>query len=225
MRALHLLPVLLPLAIACAASGPAAPPPADPLTTATPSELYETGIRYANQGDFVRAEQYLSSAIDRGYSEAEALPQLVKVCLVSSRYRSALSYALPYLDRNPDAWRLRYLVASIHLGIGDGEAARRELETVVQQVPDSAQPRYLLAVVLRDSVGQPDAARVHFERYLELDPEGDHGAEVRASLRKLERSATPIPQPASTPDEPEGQPLPTETPAAPADTGSTKEEQ
>lgn len=192
-RTLHAHLVLVALALALAAAPactraprPAGPPPGDPLASVRGSDLYRRGVALARAGDFVRAEQYLTTAIARGYPEARALPALLRVCVASSRLRAALGHAEPYLERNPDAWSLRYLVASIYLGVGEADRARESLERVIADAPDQAGPHYLLAIVLRDELGDRPGAARHFASYLALAPRGPHAAEVRAAVRAIE---------------------------------------
>jgi tetratricopeptide (TPR) repeat protein len=180
------------LAGACSHSRPRpAPPPGDPLAGVRAAALYQRGLFLAQAGDFVRAEQYLSSAIARGYPEERALPALLRVCVASSRLRSALVHAEPYLERHPTAWSLRFLVASIYLGVGDPERARASLERVIADAPAQAEPHYMLGVVLRDEVGDRPGAARRFERYLALAPGGAHAAEVRAAMPALREPVVP----------------------------------
>ncbi|HEY8431529.1 MAG TPA: hypothetical protein VIL20_24280, partial [Sandaracinaceae bacterium] len=111
----------LALALLAAACGGAArqggAPPPDPLETVTAEQLYAQGVSLGRSGDYVRAEQYLVAAIDRGYPEERALPALMAVCVEASRLTAALAYAEPFLARHPTHWPLRLLVASIHMGL------------------------------------------------------------------------------------------------------------
>jgi tetratricopeptide (TPR) repeat protein len=180
---------------------PAGPPPGDPLASVRASDLYRRGVALARAGDFVRAEQYLTTAIARGYPEARALPALLRVCVASSRLRAALGHAEPYRQRNPDAWSLRYLVASIYLGVGESDRARESLERVIADAPRQADPHYLLGIVLRDELGDRAEAARHFASYLALAPRGAHAAEVRAAVRAIdaEPPARPAKQRAAHP--------------------------
>jgi predicted Zn-dependent protease len=146
----------------------------------------------ARAGDLVRAEQYLTASIERGYPEANVLPALIRVCLADSRMRSALSHAEPYLERHPTAWSLRYLVGSIYLGIGEIDRARAELERVIADAPDQPDAYYLLGVVLRDELGDRAGAARRFARYLELAPDGDRADEVQQSLAALREPVAPV---------------------------------
>lgn len=146
-------------------------------------DLARRGKAAAAAGDSVRAEQYLSLAIERGASERELLPTLLSVCLSSSRLRAALNHARPYLERNPDDDQLRYLVASIHLSLGQEDQARAGLELLLNRNPESADGHYLFGIV--ESNGNVEAAREHFRQYLHVAPQGRHAPEVRSRLSEL----------------------------------------
>lgn len=144
--------------------------------------LYDRGVQLANEGDLTRAEQYLAAAIQRGAPVERVLPRLLRVCVTAQRYRAAIEYARPYLERHPEAWALRYLIATIHIGLSEPHAARRHLELVLQYNPRHAEAHFTLAMLLRDDLGDPAAADEHFRRYLELEPDGQHAQEARAGL-------------------------------------------
>jgi len=201
--------LLLALCAGCVESTPKPTgTPGDPLKTVPANELFRRGIALGNAGDLIRAEQYLAAAIDHGYPAERALPPLLRVCVASSRLRAALGHAEPYLQEHPEAWSLRYLVASIYLGIGEVDEARASLERVIADAPDQPDAYFLLGVVLRDGVGDRPGAARRFERYLELAPEGQHVIEARAALVALRQPVVPVP-PAAPPrpsHEPEAAP-------------------
>ena len=178
-------------------SASGAPVP-DPLQDAESRELFERGVALAQQGDLLRAEQYLASAIDRGYDEAEALPVLLRVCVASSRIASAIRYAEPYLAHHPDDWGLRYLVASLYLGVGDLDAARGHLDRILEARPGAAAPHYLMGVTLRRMAVDGESRR-HLRRYLALAPEGEFADEVRGMLAEPELPVYEVAPPAASP--------------------------
>jgi len=199
--------MVLALAAACAeAPAKKEGTPGDPLKSVPAAELYRRGIALGEAGDLIRAEQYLAAAIDRGYPAEKALPPLMRVCLASSRLRAALSHAEPYLEQHPDAWSLRYLVASIQMGIGNVDDARSSLERVIQDAPDQPDAYFLLGVLLRDDVGDRAAAAERFERYIELAPRGQHASEARAALFALRQPVQPMPAPQTAPPAQEAAP-------------------
>lgn len=161
--------------------------PGDPLAETPAATLFQRGVELRRSGDYVRAEQYLAAARDRGHDASAVVYELVGVCIDAARYRAALRYAVPHLERNPDDWALRYLVASLYLAVGETPRARDELERVVADRPDEPEPRFLLAIVWADYLQQPGAAAAHLEAYLALAPDGRHAAEARARLHRPEQ--------------------------------------
>lgn len=182
-RPIHALTLacIFPLA-GCGNSPAPRPHPGDPLADVPAERLFELGGQYASQGDLVRGEQYLALAIRKGYPEAAGLPKLIEVCVRASRLRAAIAYAEPSLQREPDNWRLRLLVASLHIGVRDIPMAQRELAVVLRIAPDQPSGHYISAVISRDETQETQAARAHFQRYLELAPDGNHASEARAFL-------------------------------------------
>ena len=147
------------------------------------AELFRQGQRAAEQGDTVRAEQYLSMANDRGFDASKALPSMLRVCLSSSRLRAALNHAEPYLREHPNDRSLRYLVATIHLGLGQLDDARIDLSRLISNDSNYANAHYLLGVL--ESGANVRVAPVHFRKYLELAPQGEHAVEVQSRLKDL----------------------------------------
>jgi tetratricopeptide (TPR) repeat protein len=176
----------------------------DPLNDIEPSELFRRGVVLAQHGDFVRAEQYLLAARNRGFEEGRVIPPLMEVCVRASRLSAAVGYAEPYLESHPSDWPLRVLVGSIHLGLGHLGEARRHLEIAARDGraaaeaegrAEPAEAHYLLGIVMREQAEIVEAC-AHFARYAELEPNGTHAEEVRAILAEPEpHQATPVPPP------------------------------
>ena len=152
-------------------------------TSRNAAELFRRGEQAAEQGDTVRAEQYLSMALDRGFDEKKVLPIMLRVCLSSSRLRAALNHAEPYLRENPNDRSLRYLVATIHLGLGQLDDARIDLNHLLRLESSNANAYYLLGVL--ESGAHVQEAPKYFRKYLELAPQGEHAIEVRSRLTDL----------------------------------------
>lgn len=153
-------------------------------------QLANDGEGAATAGDFTRAEQYLSAALQRGAPPERILPRLLRVCINAHRYRAAVEYARPYLAEHEEAWALRFLVASIHVGLNEPLTASRHLELVLRHNPNHADSEFLLGSLLRDDLQNPGAADLHFRRYLELAPDGEHASAARAGLlRRVDEAA------------------------------------
>ncbi len=146
--------------------------------------LFQQGSDAARNGDTLRAEQYLSLALDAGFDQRKILPLMLQVCLQSSRLRSALDHAEPYLLQHPEDRALRYLVATIHLSLGQIEEARLNLEELLRTDTRDADAHYLLGI-LEMRLAPSDAAD-HLQMYLSLTPAGRRSAEVKSRLIELE---------------------------------------
>jgi len=145
--------------------------------------LFGQGVAAADRGDSVRAEQYLSLALDRGYPRERVLPVLLKVCLASSRLRAALDHAEPYLREHPEQDALRFLVANIHLGLGQEEQALTELDRLLRHNPRFEEAHFLHGVLLLER--EPKLSIEAFRTYLDLAPHGAHAPEARSRLSEL----------------------------------------
>lgn len=214
MRLVVLSLIALPLVLGCGAgAATSARPPAagDP----SAGVLEARGRLAASHGDSVRAEQYLALALERGAKRSRVLPLLLRACLSSSHLRAAINYAEPYLRDHPRDRALRYLVATMHVGLGQSDAARRHLELLLHDQPGDTDAHYLLGVL--DSANDPDAARNQFRKYLDGAPTGRRAAEVRSRLAELDLdSGVPAPAEQLVGD------APTPVPSTPAENGDPR---
>jgi tetratricopeptide (TPR) repeat protein len=158
-------------------------PTRDPLESVSARDLYVTGVELARSGDLVRAEHYLSTALRRGHSGDEVFPALIRVCLDASMYSAALHHARSYLGHRGQDWRLRFLVASLDIAVGDYDRARNELEQVVALAPDRPEPQFALGQLLATRLSDPAGAMPHLRRYLKVRSTGVHAAEAEGLLR------------------------------------------
>jgi tetratricopeptide (TPR) repeat protein len=181
------------LCAACATTQPQSRPSKlreDPIQKVAATDLYQQGVALYQQGDLIRAEQYFSASMTHGYPARAVLPALLKTCLAGSRIRAAAHYAAQHLEKSPEDWGLRYVLASLHMSLGNHDSARRELLRVTQAWPRFSSAHYLLAVLYRDDLLDVKAARSAFGQYLRLDPHGEHAAEAREFLRQKEPAFT-----------------------------------
>jgi tetratricopeptide (TPR) repeat protein len=148
----------------------------------TPEKLFERGKLFARVGDYTRAAQYLNGALDAGAPPDEVLPVLMKVYIVSGRFRLAIQAGEQQLTKTPEAHALRFLVGTLYAAIGDNDRARENLERVVRAQPGHAEAHYALAVLLRDGANDLVGADEHFRAYLKLEPNGPHAEEAKGSL-------------------------------------------
>lgn len=148
----------------------------------THEKLFERGKMFAQVGDLTRAEEYFSAALERGASDAEVFPWLVRVCMQDARYRLALKHTEEHLRKHPgdtDALRIQ---GSLYFAIGDGAHAEQTLLRVAGAAPADAETQFMLAVLYRDLLKDEARARARFRSYLQLAPSGKHAEEARGNM-------------------------------------------
>lgn len=150
----------------------------------TKEKLFERGKLFARVGDYTRASQYLTAALDAGAKPDDVLPILMRVYVVSGRYRTAIQLGEEELTKYPEKHALRFLVGTLYAAVGRLDMARDHLERVLAAKPKHAGAHYAMGVLLRDGENDPVGADQHFREYLKLEPTGAHAEEARGSLLK-----------------------------------------
>src|SRR5262249_20526300 len=77
---------------------------------------------------------------------------------------------------------VRFARATIEMAVDEPQAAKVDLEAILQREPNDPNAHFALAMVLRDKLDDVQAANVHFRRYLESRPNGANAEHARASL-------------------------------------------
>lgn len=179
-------------------------------------ELYERGRAFAAVGDFTRAEEYFSAALDSGGDAQKLIPLILYCCMQDGRYVLAAQYAEEHLQRHPNDYRTRFVLGSIYAGLGQEAPAERELKRVVETKPDEPEAHYALAKILWDgtkkSYGEADR---HFREYLRLSPSGPHAAEAKEHLLHTVPEAAPSAKTSPTAPTPLNESAPVPQPLAP----------
>ena len=149
-----------------------------------PDRLLELGRAHRRAGDATRAEQYFAAVLDsRGATEpqrAAALKEVLATCIEAQRFRVAIDYAEPELRKHPDDVTLLRLVATLAAAAGDGLKARESYERLLVRAPNDPEAELGFARVLRDSFADRREATLHFDRYLQLAPNGPYAQEARS---------------------------------------------
>lgn len=148
-------------------------------------KLYERGRAFAAVGDQTRAEQYLAAAVAAGGDSQKITPLLMAVCVEAQKYRVAIDYGQAHLRKYPDDTRLRHLVGTMHMALGEGAQAKSSFEEVLKRSPDAAETHYALGVLYRDIDHDLLRADQHFRAYIRNNPAGPHAQDARASLLKV----------------------------------------
>lgn len=173
------------LVVGCASASSPAQTPRTVRTPESSMELLAAGKRAMGHGDDVRAEHYLTLAMGDEHTSREALQLLMETCIRAARYSAALGHAKRYLHRHAEDVDLRYLVATLHDALGQPRLARQELTRVLTVEPSHGDAHYLAAHIFHQAGNEPIRARFHGERYLEVEPGGEHAPEITAMLEDL----------------------------------------
>jgi Tfp pilus assembly protein PilF len=110
----------------CGAAQQRAPAPstaARSLGVAQAGVFAARGLTLLEQGDHVRAEQYLMLALRAGYDEHALIDPLLTSCIASNRLRAALSHADRYLARNATSARVLYVKEALERALAPSEVS------------------------------------------------------------------------------------------------------
>ena len=144
--------------------------------------LAERGKAYAEEGDYTRAEQYLSGALANGADPHELLPPLLHACVAAGHLRLATEYAETQLARDPNDSHLRFVAGALEASVGSRVDARKHLEQAAADLPKDAHVQFHVATFFRDDLNDKVSADPYFREYLKLAPKGEYADEARASL-------------------------------------------
>lgn len=180
------LGIILPCLTHCAT-----PSAAERRVTATEEKMSEArdankllarGRAFYRVGDLTRAIQYFNDAIKSGANESVVARPLMLAYVEAGQYRSAIQFGQDYLRRQPNDYRLHYLVASMLVAVGNHHQAVDYFKNVIRLNGKFADAHFGLGVIYRDQEVSPLLADEHFRAYLALEPEGSHADEAKATL-------------------------------------------
>jgi tetratricopeptide (TPR) repeat protein len=150
----------------------------------TADKLFARGQGFAQVGDWTRAEEYLSLALDAGGDPRKIVPPLLAACIQGQKYRVAIQYGTNYLRQFPDDAGTRFIVATLYLAVDEHALAKENLLLVLSKDANNAEAHFALGVTLRDGEGDYSGADKQFREYLRLAPRGKHAKEANAGLLK-----------------------------------------
>ncbi len=104
----------------------------------------------------------------------------------SSQWLKAIEYYSRALTIDPKNADVRVDRAIAYHSSGQNDEARKELQRVTREQPNHKNAWLNLGVVMRETGDRAGALRA-WEKYLELDPQGDHAAGVRQEIESLKQ--------------------------------------
>jgi len=162
---------------------------AAPLATANPvvesqQQLLASAQRAQQEGDSLRAQQYLLAALQRGADQKRVLPWLLRLYVADGQYRSAIERVHEGLRLRDDDLELRLLLASLYRATELETLAAQQYEEVLQRAPSQARAHFELAMMLHESGSDAARADRHFRAFLALAPDGPEALAARTRLLK-----------------------------------------
>src|SRR5258705_307828 len=138
-------------------------------------------------GPIVQMVQGYKQALGKNPKDLDALVGLANLEFDSQQWAHAIDYysrALAIDGKNAD---VRVDRAIAYHATGKNDLAKKELVRVIREKPDHKNAWLNLGVVNRE-LGDRAGAITAWERYLEMDPQGEHAADVRQEIDSLKRA-------------------------------------
>ena len=138
-------------------------------------------------GPVVQMVQGYKQALAKNPKDLDALVGLANLEFDSQQWAHAIEYysrALAIDGKNAD---VRVDRAIAYHAVGQNDLAKKELVRVIREKPDHKNAWLNLGVVNRE-LGDRAGAIKAWERYLQIDPQGEHAADVRQEIESLKRA-------------------------------------
>jgi len=137
-----------------------------------------------DRGDSQTAEHLFRQAVDLEPNMAAALTNLGNLVYRQGELEEAKKLYERALEHDPIQPEARYNLANLLEDLGDTEAAITELRKVCATAPDFPDAHYNLGIMLAQLGGMAQA-KLHLERYLELDAASDWAGHARTYLEQI----------------------------------------
>lgn len=144
---------------------------------------------YVSLGQYPEAEAALMGAVQSAPDDLTFHSALVgfyadHVFRVSDR---GLAAARAAADLAPDDPQMRGMLGWMYFLVGDSPKARLHLESALHLDPELASTHYHLGV-LRNALGEEEAARFAFQRAIDLDTDGYYRGQAQAAMRHMDQA-------------------------------------
>jgi tetratricopeptide (TPR) repeat protein len=154
-----------------------------------PNQLMLQGDAFEARGDYLRAEQYFAAALERGAKPEPLIPRILRVCMLDGRYQLAAQYATEHIRTHPADSETRLVLGTLLAGLGEDQAAEKELLRVTRDKPSLVEARFALAKLV--SAKNAADAKQHLLIYLQVAPNGPHAEEAKGLLERLGEAKAP----------------------------------
>ena len=131
--------------------------------------------------------QAYKAALAKNPKDLEANIGLANLEFDSGQWDKAVEYYSRAIAIDPRNADVRVDRAIAYHATGKNDVAQKELLQVTRERPDHKNAWLNLGVVSRELGDRAQAIRA-WERYLELDPQGEHAAGIRQEIESLKRA-------------------------------------
>jgi hypothetical protein len=131
--------------------------------------------------------QGYKAALAKNPKDLDATIGLANLEFDSGQWDRAIDYYSRALSIDPKNADVRVDRAIAYHATGQNDVAKKELLQVTRERPDHKNAWLNLGVVSRDGGDRAGALRA-WQRYLELDPQGEHAASVRQEIENLKQA-------------------------------------
>jgi len=135
----------------------------------------------------VQMVQGYDAALAKNPKDKDALIGLANLEFDSGQWARAIDYYSRVLSVDPKDADARVDRAIAYHATGQNDLAKKELLAVTRQRPDHKNAWLNLGVVSRETGDRAGAVRA-WQRYLELDPQGEHAADIRQEIENLKQA-------------------------------------
>jgi hypothetical protein len=135
----------------------------------------------------VQMVQGYKAALAKNPKDKDAMIGLANLEFDSGQWVRAIDYYTRALSIDPKDADVRVDRAIAYHATGQNDLAKKELLAVTRQRPDHKNAWLNLGVVSRETGDRAGAVRA-WQRYLELDPQGEHAADVRQEIENLKQA-------------------------------------
>ena len=131
--------------------------------------------------------QAYKAALAKNPKDLEANIGLANLEFDSGQWEKAIDYYTRSLAIDPRNADVRVDRAIAYHSSGQNDLAKKELLRVTREKPDHKNAWLNLGVVMRETGDLPGAVNA-WERYLAIDPDGEHAADIRQELANLKKA-------------------------------------
>lgn len=131
--------------------------------------------------------QGYKAALAKNPKDIEAIIGLANLEFDSGQWEKAIDYYTQALAIDATNADVRVDRAIAYHATGQNDVSKKELLQVIREKPDHKNAWLNLGVVSREMGDHAGAVRA-WEKYLELDPQGEHAADVRQELTTLKQA-------------------------------------